>query len=349
MSSRQKPISPERIKCTIQDVAHAAGVSKATVSRYLNRGDEQLSPEVAARVAAAIDALQYRPSPMAQALKRGRSKLIGLVVADVTNPYSVAVLQGVEKACRDAGYMVMLFNIGNDDIREREAVASLSHYQVEGFILHTLGHDTGALAQARRMGKPVVLVDRRIGDAQVDLVGLDNISSVRLAARHLVANGYRHLLYVTEAVNGVSSREERAEAFRAFLSETEPGIRGEVLESEEGTPQALEHALGALLHAKRHGPCAVLSANAVVTLRVATACHRKGWRFGEDLGFVGFDDPAWSSLVGPGLSAIAQPTDDIGHMAVRCLLERLRGEQLPPRQILLPGTLMTRGSSNPLS
>lgn len=349
MSPRQKSASPQSTKSTILDVARTAGVSKATVSRFLNRGDEQLSPEIAARVAAAIQALQYRPSPMAQALKRGRSKLIGLVVADVTNPYSVAVLQGVEKACRDAGYMVMLFNIGNDDIREREAIESLSHYQVEGFILHTLGHDTGALAQARRMGKPVVLVDRRIGDAQVDLVGLDNAGAVRLAARHLMANGYRHLLYVTEAVKGISSREERLEAFRAFLAEEGRGTHGEVLESFDDEPQVLEKVLSALLKDTRHGPCAVLSANAVVTLRVAAACNRQGWQFGRHLGFVGFDDPTWSPLVGPGLSAIAQPTDDIGHMAVRCLLERLRGEQLPPRQILLPGALMARGSSRPLA
>ncbi|MEY5099104.1 MAG: transcriptional regulator, LacI-family [Pseudomonadota bacterium] len=348
MSARPESSAARSAKLTIQDVADAARVSKATVSRYLNRGDAQLSPEIAARVAAAIESLQYRPSPMAQALKRGRSSLIGLVVADVTNPYSVAVLQGVEKACRDAGYMVMLFNIGNDDIREREAVEALSHYQVEGFILHTLGRDTGALAHAHRMGKPVVLVDRRIGDAPVDLVGLDNASAVRLAARHLLDNGFRRLLYVTEASRGISSREERVEAFRAFLAEEGGGVRGAVLESAHDEPIELEQTLGRWLAEPQDGPVAVLSANAVMTLQVAAACNRRGWQFGRELGLVGFDDPPWLSLVGPGLSAIAQPTDDIGHLAVRCLLERLRGEQLPPRHILLPGALMARGSSRPL-
>lgn len=348
MPSKKVQSPASGTKVTIMDVAAAAGVSKATVSRFLNRGDAQLSPDVASRVAAAIESLHYSPSPMAQALKRGRSRLIGLVVADVTNPFSVAVLQGVEKACRAAGYMVMLFNIGNDDTREREAIQALAGYQVEGFILHTLGRDSGALAEAHRKGKPVVLVDRRIGDAQADLVGLDNGNAVRLAARHLIANGFKRLLYVTEAAKGISSREERIEAFRAFLHDAGEGVSGAVYESLEEAHLDLDKVLAAAINHGEGGPFAVLSANSVITLHLAAACRRNGWELGRDLGLVGFDDPAWLALLGPGVSAIAQPTDDIGRLAVRCLMERLAGEQLPPRQILLPGTLMTRASSRPL-
>lgn len=348
MPSKKGLITVPGSNVTIMDVAAAAGVSKATVSRYLNRGDAQLSPDVASRVAAAVERLHYSPSPMAQALKRGRSRLIGMVVADVTNPFSVAVLQGVEKACRAAGYMVMLFNIGNDDSREREAIQALTGYQVEGFILHTLGRDSGALAEANRRGKPVVLVDRRIGDAQADLVGLDNGNAVRLAARHLMANGFKHLLYVTEATKGISSREERVEAFRAFMHDAGNSVHGGVYESLEDDHLDLDKVLADAINQNEGGPFAVLSANSVVTLHLAAACRRNGWELGRDLGLLGFDDPNWLALLGPGVSAIAQPTDDIGRLAVRCLLERLAGEKLPPRQILLPGTLMTRASSRPL-
>src|SRR5512140_3451617 len=152
---------PGAARITIADVASKAGVSKATVSRFLNRREELLTPEIAVRVERAIAALGYSPSPMAQALKRGRSRLIGLVVADVTNPFSVAVLRGAERACQEAGYLLMLFNLGNDASREREAIESLLSYQVEGLILNTLGRDEGAVASAVRHGKPMVLVDRR--------------------------------------------------------------------------------------------------------------------------------------------------------------------------------------------
>lgn len=336
---------PARI--TIDDVARAAGVSKATVSRVLNRRAELLTREIAERVQAAIDRLGYAPSPMAQALKRGRSRLIGLVVADVANPFSVAVLRGAEKACRDAGYMVMLFNLGNDDWREREAIQALSSYQVEGFILHTLGQDAGALESAAQRGRPVVLIDRRLGDAQLDLVGLDNAAAVRLAAGHLAEAGYGPLLFVTEPMQGVSSREERAAAFRACLAEAQPARAGAVFESDGVDEAALDAALRALQRQAGQARPAVLSANAVTTLRVAAAAARLGWTLGRDLGLVGFDDPDWAPLVGPGLSAIAQPTDDIGRLAARCLIERIEGQDLAARQILLPGRLVVRGSSQP--
>ena len=104
---RPHMVEAARARPTIADVAVEAGVSKATVSRFFNHRERLLSPDIATRVEAAIAKLGYVPSPMAQALSHGRSRLIGLVVADITNPFSEAVLRGAEKACQDAGYLVM--------------------------------------------------------------------------------------------------------------------------------------------------------------------------------------------------------------------------------------------------
>jgi LacI family kdg operon repressor len=334
-------------RVTIADVALKAGVSKATVSRFLNRRDELLTPEIATRVEQAVAALGYSPSPMAQALKRGRSRLIGLVVADVTNPFSVAVLRGAEQACQEAGYLLMLFNLGNESGREREAIEALASYQVDGFILNTLGLDEGAVADAARHGKPVVLVDRRHSAMQADFVSLDNASAVRLGAAHLLEQGYRELLFVSEPWSGVSSRVERATAFRNFMSEQGRRAHGGTVESSAANAEALDQALLQLRQrAGRHRP-GVLASNAVISLRLAAAVARLGWQFGRDLGLVGFDETEWAPFVGPGLTTIQQPTDDLGRQAPACLLERLRGVVLPPRQILLPGRLVVRGSSTP--
>jgi LacI family kdg operon repressor len=200
-------------RATIADVALAAGVSKATVSRFLNHRETLLTPEIAARVEKAVTALGYMPSPMAQALKRGRSRLLGLVVADIANPFSVAVLRGAEKAAQEAGYLVMLFNLGNASEREREAIEALASYQVEGFILNTLGADPNAAREVARHGKPAVLVDRRQSSMRADFVSLDNADAVRQAVAHLQEGGWREVLYVTEPVAGVSSRQERVAAF----------------------------------------------------------------------------------------------------------------------------------------
>ncbi|MBK5204428.1 MAG: LacI family DNA-binding transcriptional regulator [Polaromonas sp.] len=342
---------PPEARATIADVAREAGVSKATVSRFLNHRDKLLTREIATRVEVAIAALAYSPSPMAQALKRGRSRLIGLVVADVSNPFSVAVLRGAEKACQQAGYLLMLFNLGNDSQRESEAIKALTAYQVEGFILNTLGRDAGAAADAARHGKPVVLVDRRHNDMQADFVSLDNAGAVRLGARHLVDAGYRELLFVSEPIKDVSSRIEREAAFRSFVSESGPptdstaGLQGSTFESTAQDTEALDQALRSLR--QRAGPRlpGVISSNAVVTLRVVAAMARLGWHFGADLGLVGFDETEWSPYVGPGLSTIAQPTDELGQLAAGCLIERINGLELPPRQILLSGRLVPRGSS----
>jgi len=333
-------------RSTIDDVAREAGVSKATVSRFLNHRERLLSPDIAARVEAAVAKLAYTPSPMAQALSRGRSRLIGLIVADITNPYSVAVLRGAEKACQDAGYLVMLFNLGNDIDREREAIDALAGYQVDGFILNTLGRGAGLVDADALHGKPAVLVDRHHAGMHTDFVSLDNPASMKSACSHLIEGGWRELLYITEPLKGVSSRRERSAAFHACIQANGSRVAGEVFESTGEDNDALDAALRALhKRAKRGRRAAVLAGNAVVTLRVASAMARLDWRFGEELGFVGFDDPEWAPLIGPGLSTVAQPTDAIGRAAATCLIERLKGLESAPRQLLLPGELIVRGSS----
>ena len=341
--------TPKRAKATIADVAEAADVSKATVSRFLNHRERLLSPDIAARVETAIAALAYTPSPMAQALSRGRSRLIGLIVADISNPYSVAVLRGAEQACQEAGYLVMLFNLANDVDREREAIDVLAGYQVDGFILNTLGRGAGLVDADALHGKPAVLVDRRHAGMRTDFVSLDNRAAMRAACEHLVDGGHRELLYITEPQKGVSSRRERSRAFAACVSAHRSAVAGEVFESVSEADAALDAALQALRARGRRGAgAAVIAGNAVVTLRVAQAMARLGWRFGVDLGFVGFDDPEWASLIGPGLSTVSQPTDAIGRTAAQCLIERLQGLDVPPRQLLLAGELRVRGSSLPV-
>ena len=341
------PAATPRARPTIADVAAEAGVSKATVSRYFNHRERLLNPDIAARVEAAIAKLAYVPSPMAQALSHGRSRLIGLVVADITNPYSVAVLRGAEKACQDAGYLVMLFNLGNDRERERAAIDALASYQVDGFILNTLGQGEGQADVNTLHGKPSVLVDRRHAGLAADFVSLDNQGAMREACAHLQQQGWQRLLYITQPLLGVSSRIERTEAFRALVSSKRSAVRGTVLElaAEQGD-EVLDQALTDLLRQARPGEhCAVVAGNSVVTLRVAAAVSRMGWTFGQQLGFVGFDDPEWASLIRPGLSAVAQPTDAIGQRAAQCLLERINGLEGPARESLLPGLLVVRGSS----
>lgn len=332
-------------RATIDDVARHAGVSKATVSRFLNRRDELLTHGIAERVAQAVAALDYRPSAMARGLKHGRTRLVGLVVADIANPFSIAVLRGAEKACQEAGYLMVLFNLGNEPGREREAMQALASYQVEGLILNRVDPGLQAWRQAALHGKPVVLVDRRHQGLEADFVSVDNRQAVGLGLEHLMASGYRDFLLVTEPVDNVSSRAERARAFAALLQAR--ALPQAMFESTQDNARELAQALRRLGPAPAARRAAVLSGNAVTTLRVAAAASALGWQLGEQLGFVGFDDTEWAPLIGRGLTAIAQPTQELGELAARCLIERLEGLDGPARHIELPGRLIVRGSSRP--
>src|SRR5690606_4781519 len=123
-----------------------------------------------------------------------------------------------------------------------------------------------------------------------------------------------------------------------------PGTTGAAYESRAEDPSGLDAAL-LQLRGRANGPCAVVSSNAVVSLRIVAAAARLGWHLGRDIGLVGIDDTPCAPYVGPGITAVSQPTDELGRLAAQCLMQRLRGLQVAPRSILLPGTLHARGST----
>lgn len=340
-----------RHRITINDVAKAAGVSKATVSRFVNGGGSQLAPDTAARVAEVIRLLGYKPSPMAQSLKHGRTRLIGLAVADITNPFSIAVLRGAEQACQAHGYLIVLFNLGNKAERERGVMHALETAQLDGLILNRVQTSTQIHQEAQASGKPIVLVDRQQPGLDADFISVDNTAAVRTALNHLRAQGWRHILMISEPALGVSSRTARKQAFENWISErsslVDPfhGIFLEIPASRD-CPDTFAYVQQWLQQARAQGrPAAILSGNSVATLYAMGVVQRHRWELGHDVGFIGIDETEWAPLIGPGLSTVAQPTDQLGQLAVECLLERMNGDTQPARHIQLPGVLIARKSS----
>lgn len=250
-------------------------------------------------------------------------------------------MHGVETACRQHGYSLVVCNTNRDDEQERHHLVALQSYNVEGLIVNTLGHHPGELLNLQR-DIPMVLVDRQLPELNVDLVGLDNADAVEQALDHLQAQGYRDILAVSEPLDGTSSRLERVQAFGASISRR-PGMRQQVLEISAGLPGQL----ASFLAHSGHGPQAIFTFNGVATLAVTRALLEAGRNLVADVGLIALDDLDWYPLVGKGITALAQPTERIGVAAFESLLGRLRGDSGAARRIDFKANLIIRGSTQP--
>ncbi|WP_087049568.1 LacI family DNA-binding transcriptional regulator [Caballeronia ptereochthonis] len=332
-------------RATITDVAREAGTGKTSISRYLNGEMGVLSPDLRERIEAAIAKLDYRPNQMARGLKRGRNRLIGMLLADLTNPYSVEVLQGVEAACHALGYMPLICHAANEIDMERRYLQLLTTYRVEGVIVNALGVKEELLQGFAQGGIPVVLVDRSVEGIVTDMVGLDNPAAVQLATRHLVEEGFDELLFIVQPVTHVSSRRLREAAFRETVAALHASGSTLVIDLADASP-ALAELDARVAAAKAAGKrVALFAANGPVALRVAVHLkehHGADWQ--TSVALMSIDDSEWAQLA--GMTTVRQPTYDIGRRAVEFLHERLGGAAMPARECLLPGELVVRASTS---
>jgi LacI family kdg operon repressor len=330
---------------TIASVAQAAGVSKTSVSRYLSGDLSVLSDHKRDQIRTAIERLGYRPNRLARGLKRGQTRLVGFVVADIVNPYSVAVIQGAEAAARARGYTMLLSNTGGSAAVEAQVLEALVSYSVEGIILNATTHEMAGLAELVPETTPLVLADRRpTGATGFDFVGLGNEAATRTATRHLIGNGYRDLAFFAEPVEGVSTRRERAAAFLEAVA-GEPDVTGRVFTIDVADAATADAALTAFLASGGDRRRAILAASGIVTLQTIRALDRSGLRMPEDVGMVGFDELDWSRLIGSGITTVRQPTAAIGAALADRLFARIAGDRTPARDVVFPGDLIVRGSS----
>jgi LacI family kdg operon repressor len=333
-------------RATITDVAREAGTGKTSISRYLNGETGVLSTQLRGRIEEAIAKLDYRPNQMARGLKRGRNRLVGMLVADLTNPYTVEVLQGVEAACHAYGYMPLICHAANEVDLERRYLQLLSTYRVEGVIVNALGVKEETLETLTRGGVPVVLVDRSVEGVVTDMVGLDNTEAVRMAISHLLNQGFDELLFVVQPYAQVSSRRVREAAFRDTIGALGvSGVSGATIVLDLDNDENLAEIDARIDAAQRQNRrVALFAANAPVALRVALhlkELHGADWQ--RRVALMSIDDSEWAELA--SMTTVRQPTYTIGERAVEFLHERIEGAVVAARECLLPGELVVRAST----
>jgi LacI family transcriptional regulator len=329
---------------TIYDVAREAGVSSATVSHVINES-RYVAADTRARVLSAIASLQYRRDGVARSLRRQKTGTIGLMIADITNPFFSEVVRSVEDAvhARGGGHNLILCNSDEDVGKERRYIDVLLERRVDGLILAPAGGNRQYLADLSASGFSLVFVDRALEGVGADAVLVDNRPAAAALTRHLIALGHRRIA-VVKAGLAASSIEERVAGWRDALAEAAiPFDSDSVVLSASSVDGAYE--AGMELLRRPHRPTAVFCTNNFLTLGMVRAVGAMGLSCPCDIAVAGFDDVPWASGFRPRLTVVAQPTAEIGRLAAGLLFDRLdRRRTGAPVRHLLPAQLIVRES-----
>ncbi|MHB1627868.1 MAG: LacI family DNA-binding transcriptional regulator [Bacilli bacterium] len=331
---------------TIGQVAQAAGVSKTTISRYISGQYDSLADSTRKKIEETIAALNYRPNQLARGLKRGRSNLIGVILADISNPFSTAIMRGVEDVAKLHGYSVVVWNTDNDAQKERDYMLIAQSHHIDGLIINTTGQNNAFLRDLGVQKTPIVLVDRKVPDLNFDTVCIDNRSATETALHYLLEKKYERIALFTEPVEGISSRTERQETFSRMLADNGHPSTSDIYVVDAYHQAHLEKSLLQFLYDSRGQFRTVLAGNGVLLLKLCLTFQKLGIGVPESVSCLGFDDPEWALLVGSGITTIAQPTYQIGVAAMNRIIFRIgQGDGLTSELVELPGELIVRGST----
>lgn len=330
---------------SIRDVAERAGVSTATVARVLS-GTTPVSDELASRVKDAIAELRYVPNGVARSLSRGQTRLLGLLVSDIANPFVAQVARGLEDEAAKHGYHVLVGSSDFDLDRESQLLASFAARTVDAVALLSARGATPAMEQLIDTGMPLVFVDRRPSDdVKAPVIRTDNEAAAHDAVRYLIELGHTDLAMMS-GPGTLPTASKRVQGFREALAEAGLTLRDDCLREGflgiEGGRQGMREIL-----ALKRRPTAVFSFNNLLTVGALGALRDAHVTVPGDLSLVTFDDMDLFPFVDPPITAIAQPAYRIGVEAGRALIGLLSGDAFVPREIVLPTEFRQRASCAP--
>jgi LacI family transcriptional regulator len=307
-----------RSRVTIRDVAAKAGVSHQTVSRVINN-NERVIADTRKQVEAAIKELGFRPSRLAQSLVTQKTCTIGLVVADITNPFYFEVARGVQDTALAQGYNVFVCNTDDNPQGEQDILALLASQEVDGVILSTASSSDEELLDFAENYKPLVVINRDIDHPKASLVNVDIYKGAKLAIEHLIGRGHTQIAmlshegHLPDNVRRVAGYRETLNAHGIMPNDewlvlASPNLAG----GYEATQQ--------LLH-KHPEITAIFTYNDLMAIGALRGCHDMGLRVPKDCAIMGFDDIKFSAMTQPSLSSISFDKYAVGQKAMMRLLE----------------------------
>ena len=326
----------------IGEIARRAKVSTATVSRTLNQSGA-VSPETARKVWRAAAALNYYPNSHARALVSGRSRLLGLIVSDITNPFFPELIHSFEALATQHQYDVILTSTDYKTTHMTNCVRRMLERKVDGVAIMTSEMDMRMIRDLARRGVPLVFMDAGRVGPRMSTVLIDYAKGIRQAVDHLVELGHRRVGFITGPLDLHSARTRRQaflDGLRARGIRPEPKLVPEGTHTAEGGHRAM---LALLRQAKR--PTAVVCSNDWTAIGALHAIDAAGLRVPEDISIVGFDDIPLASYTSPPLTSVRMSAADVGSTAFDALFRLIGGERLEGDAYQVPTELVVRGST----
>lgn len=308
---------------TIVEVAKRASVSIATVSNVI-RGTKRVSPELQERVKAAIRELDYSPNAIARGLKVKQTRMLGMVLPDITNPFFPGIIRGAEDTAFDRDYFLVTANTDEQIGRERRLLAALRSYRADGILLASApGSDTSHIRRTISSGVSVVFLDRPVAGVDADAVLLDNVRGARECVRHLLQLGHRRIAIITGPLKLQNARE-RLQGYEEALRESDVPIDPSlILEGDYRLESG--HRLAKQLTKNRSAASAIFVCNGVMTVGVLNAFEEAGVECPRDLSLATFDDLTLDHSSHSHLTAVVQPSYEMGARAATLLIDRIEG------------------------
>ncbi|HZH63056.1 MAG TPA: LacI family DNA-binding transcriptional regulator, partial [Metabacillus sp.] len=319
----------------MSDVAKLANVSPATVSRVLSH-PKLVSVETRRKVMEVIKQVNYKPHLVARQFRTQETKIILVVVPDITSAFFSKVLRGIEHVAIEHGYQVILGDTEDTVEREKEYVNLLLQKQADGMVLLTARLNKKSLEEISK-NYPIVLACEYIDGLNIPTVSIDNISSARKATEHLINLGHTKIAHITGSINVVLSRDRLRGFQQAMLSHNLEVESVYIQEGDSSFESGYQQMLKLL--ALEEPPTAVFAFNDDMAMGAIKAAKERGITIPGDLAIIGFDNVKMSSIIEPNLTTVDQPKYEIGKKAMELLIRLINGE-LPKKQIVLKDKLM---------
>lgn len=334
-------------KATLKDVAKAAGVHVSTVSRALDPNTTHpVSKALGDHVRRVSAELGYEPNAEAYSLRTRRTRMVGVVIPDITDPVYALILRGLEDALLPKRYVSIVASIDGDISREADVTAMMRSRNVDGLILGSVEREDAVVSALLGQGVPIVTLGRRVDDENVSSVTSDNVGGMRQALAHLAALGHRDVAHLAGPQN-LSTGADRLAAFLAECAALGIDVAEERIVSAEAYSIAEGQRCARLLAGRRTGATALVAANDRLAVGAVAAFRELGLECPRDISVTGYNDMPMVDFLSPALTTIHVPLTRIGHEAAALLL-RLLDTPEPERRashLVLPVQLVIRGST----